>query len=131
MKKFFMIIVAFLLLSSCGNNSNSNTNGKQNVNVRVSESSDGWEYLESVDAAYPSSERAKQDVHPASSGAYLTIMYIYVRIAAGERYIGATMNRNNNPKVVSINPFYNDGTDWGKYQYRVKYYDGKYYFFNL
>lgn len=128
MKKSILFVVALSLFAACGNNSTSTSS--HNVNVKVSESTDGWEYLESVDAACPASDRAKQDIHPASSGAILSIMYVYVRIAAGERYVGATMNRNYSPKVASINPFYNDGTAWGKYQYRVKY-DGKYYFFNI
>lgn len=71
MKKSILFVVALSLFAACGNNSTSTSS--HNVNVKVSESTDGWEYLESVEAARPASNRAKQDIHPASSGAILSI----------------------------------------------------------
>ena len=130
MKKLLFIISVSLIMLSCQHTGNNSTTHDQNVNVRISESSGGWEYLEAVEVARPMSERAKQDIHPGSSGALLSTMYVYIRVVAGEKYFGITSNRNNSPKVASDNPYYNDGTSWGKYQYRIKY-EGTYYFFNL
>ncbi len=134
-----LIALALLLCSisitSCsGTHGNSSqTNNTQNLNIKITESSNGWEFLESVEAASLMNDKAKQDIcPPTSAAALLSIMYVYVRVVAGEKYIGVSKGPNSNPKIASPNPYYNDShSSWGKYQYRVKYYDGEYYYFNL
>lgn len=128
MKRVFVCFSIALLLLSCGSTDNNKSNHEQNVNIKISESSGGWEYLESVEAASYSGDNCP----PSGAGSVLRIMHVYIRVVAGEKYIGVSMGPNANPKVVSLSPYYNTpNSSWGKYQYRVKYYDGKYYYFNI
>lgn len=129
-----MLGLVSITLISCGNFGSNNSNtSTQNVNIKVSESTDGWEKIGVVEVAYDGYYNGGKNPTPKNNGEYKTKMGMYVKMVGGEKYYGIAQAKDT-PMSFETNPFYgknNDYSGWHGYKYRVHYYDFVYYYFNF
>lgn len=129
MKRFIpLFFTTLFMLSSCGNSTSTQ-------NVRVSESSGGWEYIGLIeDAVYPnpSEKQPMNRNYKENRTPVKCTLYIYMREIAGEKCVGAKTDKSESDCcIASQNPYFGeDVTTYGSYKYRINK-SGTYYYFNL